>query len=66
MKTTWEYKREIVTGHHHDLTDKLNKLGAEGWELIFYSPRPTTVEGYNSTESAVCVFKRETTTVLRD
>lgn len=37
MKTKWEYKtvREFI-----DLYDKLNELGAEGWELVTaFQPR---------------------------
>ena len=33
----WEYKRvEVKYNNINDLTEKLNSLGQEGWEIIYY------------------------------
>jgi hypothetical protein len=64
----WEYRREILVGHHADVTTQMNTMGSTGWELIFYTPRQTEVNGYTTTESVFCVFKREVkqTDILHD
>ena len=34
MKQTWEYQVVFVRGVAKELVPPLNKLGAEGWELV--------------------------------
>jgi len=37
----WEYyKTLILYEDHKDLTDQLNKLGSDNWEIIYYKELP--------------------------
>ena len=40
MKQTWEYQVVFVQNVANDLVPPLNKLGAEGWELVSVSIDP--------------------------
>jgi hypothetical protein len=35
MKQTWEY--QVITANPNQLMSQMNKLGAEGWELVAVS-----------------------------
>jgi hypothetical protein len=44
MKQTWEYQIAIVQDDPNKLVAQINKLGAEGWELVAVS---TTSRDFN-------------------
>lgn len=51
----FEYKIESITDK--DFIDGVNKLGNDGWDLVF-ARRATSGEGYLSTASYEMIFKR--------
>jgi hypothetical protein len=56
-RKTWEYRVEALdldpTEIDFDNPDKLNELGAQGWELISVQPNPTA-----GAAPFLCFFKR--------
>ncbi len=56
-RTQWEYRLEALNLNPVDIDfddpDELNRLGAEGWELVGVQPNPT--EGASP---FLCIFKR--------
>lgn len=58
---TWVFKVCDISGGKldvHDFMNGLNKLGAEGWELINSVP---SNEGFGHTRKTVYIFKRKIT-----
>jgi hypothetical protein len=56
-KATWEYK--VAYHNHYKAEEELNKLGAQGWELIALSPA-SFVDDQSGTkrEGNIYFFKR--------
>lgn len=52
--TRWEYQCVNADPHVEDVTDTLNKLGAQGWELVSMRARGTLTGGYGSVSSYLC------------
>jgi hypothetical protein len=55
VQTTWEYKL-LYGGKHFE--DDLNRLGADGWELVSVTAQQTGQLGALSTAKAIAYLKR--------
>lgn len=53
--TQWEYRIQAIPDEHFE--DSINKLGAQGWDLVF-ARRASNVEGDAATFSYEVIFKR--------
>jgi hypothetical protein len=57
--TRWEYQCVEVEGADGTgVTPTLNKLGAEGWELVSMAPQERIGMGYGGTQSYMLCAKR--------
>jgi hypothetical protein len=57
----WEYKyvkSDYIDNHRHDLTEYLNTMGEEGWELVTCTVHDSGYAG-DSTHIENLVFKRK-------
>lgn len=41
-----------------DFSDRLTEIGADGWELAFYGPIGSSIQGTQNRTSYVAIFKR--------
>jgi hypothetical protein len=57
--TQWEYLRvTLVDNSVKGLTQQMNNLGVEGWELEHYNQLPADIHAYYNAERVFLVFKR--------
>ena len=57
----WEYQRLVITKETaHEVFKRLNALGEEGWEMVYYDERNVTFTPTNDTRYIIAL-KREKT-----
>ncbi len=52
--TRWEYQCVNADAHTEEVTGTLNKLGAQGWELVGMGSRGSMAGGYGGVSSYLC------------
>ena len=56
--TRWEYQCATADRDAEDVTGTLNKLGAEGWELVSLAPRVSMAAGHGGVSSYMLCARR--------